>query len=191
MTLDPTLDTLVNVNAFGEAVPSARFMGGREHDIALGETPVDADDSQILEVLTERAMLLPALVSETGPFAGAQACWHGEEPAMATGRRSAAVGFCLALVTARCLELIGHDGPVIVEGPFSRSKPYLWMLGAASSSPVVSMDSATGTSRGAALLVATGADPKQQRTIISVPEEQIRELLSSYAREWKAKVAAS
>ena len=33
MMLDPTRDTLVNVNAFGEAVPSARFMGGREFEM--------------------------------------------------------------------------------------------------------------------------------------------------------------
>ena len=31
--LDPARDTLVNVNAFGEPVPSARFMGGREFEI--------------------------------------------------------------------------------------------------------------------------------------------------------------
>lgn len=31
--LDPGRDMLVNVNAFGEPVPSARFMGGRDHEI--------------------------------------------------------------------------------------------------------------------------------------------------------------
>ncbi|MEO1240205.1 MAG: FGGY family carbohydrate kinase, partial [Pseudomonadota bacterium] len=38
--LDPTRDTLVNVNALGNPVPSARFMGGREHDLALGPARV-------------------------------------------------------------------------------------------------------------------------------------------------------
>ena len=39
--LDPARDTLVNVNAFGEPVPSARFMGGREFATLVGEGRVD------------------------------------------------------------------------------------------------------------------------------------------------------
>ncbi len=35
--LDPARDTLVNVNAFGDPVPSARFMGGREFATLVGE----------------------------------------------------------------------------------------------------------------------------------------------------------
>nr|WP_245680290.1 hypothetical protein [Brucella inopinata] len=31
--LDPKRDTLANVDAYGRAVPSARYMGGREFDI--------------------------------------------------------------------------------------------------------------------------------------------------------------
>ena len=33
VALDPSRDTLVNVNGLGEPVPSARFMGGREYEI--------------------------------------------------------------------------------------------------------------------------------------------------------------
>lgn len=190
LTLDPALDTLVNVNAFGEAVPSARFMGGREHDLALNGARVDADNAQILDVLTRRSMLLPAMVPETGPFAGAQPRWYGEEPPPGSGQRSAAVGFYLALVTARCLDLVGHEGPVVVEGPFARNKPYLWMLGAASSSPVAPMRSTTGTSQGAALLVAAGGDQTLQHQTLSAPDDEIGNLLSIYAREWNAKASA-
>ncbi|MBD0865888.1 MAG: FGGY-family carbohydrate kinase [Rhodobacteraceae bacterium] len=197
--LDPALDTLVNVNAFGKDVPSARFMGGREHDIALGGTPpVYADSAHILDVLTQATMLLPAVVPETGPFAGAQACWHGVKPPLGSGQRCAAVAFYLALVTARCLELVGHEGTVVIEGPFARNQPYLWMLGVASSSPVVAMDSTTGTSQGAALLVAAAGNyrtekascSERKRPVVPVPDEQIRNLLTSYAREWNTKVNA-
>ncbi len=190
VTLDPALDTLVNVNAFGEAVPSARFMGGREYDIALGGKPVDANDKEILEVLTRRAMLLPALVPETGPFAGADACWRREEPPPGSGQRSAAVGFYLALVTARCLELIGHEGSVVVEGPFARNKPYLWMLGAASSSHVIPMDSTTGTSQGAALLGAPNRGLSSQVAAYLSPTAETCSLMSTYAKEWNLAVAS-
>lgn len=191
VTLDPALDTLVNVDAFGAAVPSARFMGGREHDMALGGKLMEADDAQVRDVLNRRVMLLPALVSETGPFAGARACWSGGEPPPGSGQRSAAVGFYLALVTARCLELVGHDGAVVVEGPFARNRPFLWMLGAAASSPVIPMGSTTGTSQGAALLRGGGRRTGSEDIAFPAADPQIGALLSAYAREWNSMVASS
>jgi sugar (pentulose or hexulose) kinase len=191
VTLDPALDTLVNVNAFGEAVPSARFMGGREHDMALGGTYLEADDRHVVEVLTNRTMLLPALVREAGPFVGMQACWHGEEPLPGSGQRSAAVGFYLALVTAHCLKLIGHGGGVVVEGPFGRNKPFLWMLEAASSSPVIPMSTATGTSLGAALLTGSGRITAAQHVNFPPCDEKIGMMLSAYVEMWKHLVFSS
>ncbi|WP_284261974.1 FGGY-family carbohydrate kinase [Roseicyclus amphidinii] len=190
VTLDPERDTLVNVNALGQAVASARFMGGREHDLALGAARTEPDAAQIREVLTGRIMLFPALVPETGPYAGAKAAWSGPEPAQGSGQRSAAVGFYLALVTARCLELIGHQGIIVVEGPFARNRPYLWMLAEATASPVRAMTSATGTSQGAALLATADAPGDQDIPTLPAPDPETRGLLSSYARAWQRHVAA-
>ncbi|WP_171128333.1 MULTISPECIES: FGGY-family carbohydrate kinase [unclassified Ruegeria] len=184
VTLDPSLDTLVNVNAFGDAVPSARFMGGREHDIALGGATAQATEADMLQVLNRGSMLLPAVVSETGPFAGAQSEWVGDEPQLGSGQRSAAVGFYLAMVTSYCLELIGHEGPVIVEGPFARNSAYLLMLGTVSHSPIVPTASATGTSQGAALLAALDNPLRHQMPAVSVPDKQMSEALLSYAAAW-------
>jgi sugar (pentulose or hexulose) kinase len=189
VTLDPALDTLVNVNAFGDPVPSARFMGGREHDMALGDTFVPANDTDIDQVLTAGVMLMPALASETGPFAGSRAHWIGAEPAIGTGSRTAAVGFYLALVTARCLELVGHEGPVIVEGPFAQNLPFLWMLTTASSSPVIPMGSATGTSQGAALLVEENRRQPMPRPAPQIPDDRFRAALERYAKTWRSAAA--
>ena len=186
VTLDPARDTLVNVNAFGDAVPSARFMGGREHDLLLGGSATRADEADMREILTDHRMLLPAVVPETGPFAGMTSRWVGDEPPPASGQRSAAVGFYLALVTARCLELIGHEGPVIVEGPFARNTPYLVMLEAASASPVVPTTSATGTSAGAALLLATPGTPDREGTHRPMCDAHLRDLCVDYASVWDA-----
>lgn len=105
---------------------------------------------------------------------------------MGSGERTAAVGFYLALVTARCLELVGHEGPVIVEGPFAQNVPFLWMLATAASSPVLPMGSATGTSQGAALLVeGTGRQPMPQPSP-QVPDARFRAALEGYAKTWRA-----
>ncbi|HEV8033584.1 FGGY-family carbohydrate kinase [Yoonia sp.] len=189
VTLDPTLDTLVNVNAFGDPVPSARFMGGREHDLALERRAAAVNDSDLEEVLDNQIMLMPALVPETGPFAGSQAHWIGVEPAIGSGKRTAAVGFYLALVTARCLELVGHEGPVIVEGPFAQNGPFLWMLATASASPVIPMGSATGTSPGAALLVVKSGQQPLLRPSPLVPDDRFSAALEHYAKIWRSAAA--
>jgi sugar (pentulose or hexulose) kinase len=151
ISLDPGRDTLINVNAFGQPILSARFMGGREYDTALQGTQAPFEESDILDVLTREIMLLPAIVQDTGPFRGREAEWIGPEPPMGSPNRSVAVGYYLALVTSRCLELVGHRGDVIVEGPFAQNAAFLTMLQHATASNVLSMDSATGTSEGAAL----------------------------------------
>ncbi len=184
--LDPKLDTLVNVDAFGDVVPSARFMGGREYDLLLGGSTAKASETETMEALSERSMILPAAVPETGPFAGQVARWIENEPSIGSGKRHAAVSFYLALVSARCLELIGHEGAVIVEGPFARNTAYLLMLEAASSSPVVPIVSATGTSQGAAILTMRGKARGFRQTKAQSIDAHVRDAAFEYARTWRA-----
>jgi len=155
VSLDPARDTLINVNAFGDPVPSARFMGGREFDIILDGHEKGATEADVAEVLGEKIMLFPAVDPRSGPFQGRQHCWSVNEDTLSDGERYAALSFYLALTTAECLAITGGSGPVIVEGPFSQNRLYLDMLGAATGRPIeAASDSVTGTSVGAALLVA-------------------------------------
>lgn len=180
VTLDPARDTLINVNAFGDPVPSARFMGGREYDLLMQGTDPGAAAEDIAACLDQGLMLLPSIMNETGPFQGRQARWHGPEPASGTGVRSAAVGFYLALVTAHCLSLIGHRGAIHVEGPFARNRAYLAMLASATGSPVHGMTSATGTSQGAALLARDRAISSADSGAPVSPDHR----MAAYARDW-------
>lgn len=150
---DPARDTLVNVSAFGDAVPSARFMGGREYDLLLQDNTADCSDANIATVLEKKICLLPAAENRSGPFQGYAQKWQGDEPA--DGALYAAVSFYLAMMTSVCLNLIGSRGPIIVEGPFSHNRPFRDMLSAATKRPVIAASkSATGTSIGAAMLSA-------------------------------------
>ena len=185
VSLDPERDTLINVNAFADPVPSARFMGGREHDLLMQGGAPEPSEDDIATVLRDGPMLLPAIVTETGPFQGRAARWIGAEPAPGTGARAAAVGFYLALVTAECLRLIGHRGPVHVEGPFARNRAYLAMLATAAGADVHAMTGATGTSEGAALLVR---DAGRQGPVAIHPVRPSETHLP-YARRWNAALA--
>ncbi|MBV7396871.1 FGGY-family carbohydrate kinase [Mameliella sediminis] len=188
--LDQTKDVLVNVNALGDPVPSARFMGGREHDIALGGQNVESTEAELCEVLETGVMLLPAVVPTAGPFRGRSAQWSGGKPAKGTGQRGAAVALYLAMLTARCLELIGHRGEIVVEGPFARNVTYQRMLRAITVSTVSAMTSATGTSQGAALLLE-GADKSHFRTPAPhAAADNLTGAMTAYHDAWRQALAA-
>ena len=61
-------------------------------------------------------------------------------------------------MTATCLELIGAEGPTVLEGPFTANAAYRRMLAAATGRQVLRSDAgSTGTSLGAALLALPDA----------------------------------
>jgi sugar (pentulose or hexulose) kinase len=187
--LDPFRDTLINVNARGHAVPSARFMGGREYEIIQQghqSTPTARD---IADVLTSALMILPSVDPRTGPFQGRHMQWSGgEEPEIGTGRRSVALSFYLALMTDTCLALTGAAGPTIVEGPFARNAEFIAMLQAATGRPVLTSDAATGTSIGAAMLMGVPAELVQPTTTSAAKDSQA---LRAYVKKWRSNVGTA
>ncbi|MDX1003778.1 carbohydrate kinase [Sinorhizobium medicae] len=163
--LDERRDTLINVNALGDPVPSARFMGGRAFSLLIGGDPPPASPEAEASVLENGHMLLPSLPGGSGPFPTSSPRWTTDEDRLTPAERLAAVSFHLALMTATCLDLIGARGEILVEGPFASNEAYLRMLAAATGRPVLANRlNSTGTSLGAACLVAgahvrTGAEP--------------------------------
>lgn len=178
--LDPDRDTLVNVNALGQAVPSARFMGGREYEIIRAGGDTEVTDTDRATVLAEHIMLLPAVEPGSGPFRGREASWTFEPAEQ--GARMAALGFYLALMTKTCLDLVDADGPVIIEGPFARNRAYLDMLATLHTGGVEIAASATGTSVGAAMLFAENAAPPHTHKV--APSQS--DALTEYAAAWQA-----
>lgn len=182
--LDPGRDTLVNVDAFGHPVPSARFMGGREFELLAGGAQPMASREALRSVLERGVMLLPSVQQGSGPFPALRSRWIGEP---APGERGIAVSFYLAMMTATCLDLIGAEGPTVVEGPFAANAEYCGMVRAATGRPVLPQaDRATGTSIGAALLA--GAMPKAPARDAAPGEAPAA--WRRYAEAWRAAVAA-
>lgn len=179
--LDPARDTLVNVNARAQAVASARFMGGREFELIQQGQKVAPTQQDVAAVLAEGRMLLPSVETGSGPFQGRQMHWHGGEPAVGTGQRSAALSFYLALMTGTCLKLVGGAGPTIVEGPFARNPEFLAMLHAVTARPVLTNAAVTGTSIGAAMLFGEDAfAPQLDQQDPALPLPSLR----AYADLW-------
>ncbi|WP_375281562.1 hypothetical protein [Pseudooctadecabacter sp.] len=179
--LDPARDTLVKVNTHEQAVSSARFMGGREFEVIQQGAQVTPTHQDVRAVLTGPRMLLPSVEAGSGPFQGRQMLWHGGEPDIGTGQRSAALSFYLALMTATCQDLVGGAGPTIVEGPFARNPEYLTMLQAITRRPVLTNAAITGTSIGAAMLFSDDAVAPQ---LTQVQTALPLDALTTYADQW-------
>lgn len=182
-TLDPARDALINVSALGDPVPSARFMGGRAFDLITAGQPVAPDDADIADVLAKATMLQPAVVEGSGPFPDRAARWLNDEPAPGTGARTVAASFYLALMTATCLELIGHRGTVVVEGPFAQNPEFCRMLQAATGSEVARHAGSTGTSLGAAML--THMTPPDGLTARDMMVRDASVEMAHYAKIWR------
>ncbi len=187
VALDPKRDTLINVNANGARVPSARFRGGREYELIQQGHPAQQTSKDNSEVLNSNLMILPAVEPQTGPFRGKQMRWIGAEPAIGSGTRSVALSYYLALMTDTCLQLTGADGPTIVEGPFARNAEFVAMLGATTGRDVLISDAATGTSIGAALLL--GSSTRLANPDVAPPPKNLADL-QNYASLWRSEVSA-
>ena len=178
VTLDPARDVLVNVNALGDPVPSARFMGGREFDLlrAGATPPLPQDRAGVLA----GCAILPSAAPGSGPFPGHHLRWTA--PPATSGQHMLALSWYLAMMTQTCLTLIGARGPVIVEGPFARNPDYLDMLVSLCADGAEIATSATGTSAGAALL-CLGAAPAPATLAVRRPPDA--PALAAYAARWR------
>jgi sugar (pentulose or hexulose) kinase len=187
-SLDAARDCLLNVNALGDPVPSARFMGGREFSTLIPGTD-DCTEGDLAHVLDRGVMLLPSVQHGSGPFPHREHSWTGNEAELTSGQRFAAVSLYLAMMSATCLELTGAAGPVIVEGPFAKNRVFGAMLSVATGRGVLAPSgSATGTSIGAALLAAVGRKPDTSFAGIFGPPT-LTEGMARFAAKWKQATA--
>ncbi|MGK6312346.1 FGGY-family carbohydrate kinase [Neorhizobium sp. DT-125] len=181
--LDPTRDTLANVDAYGRAVPSSRFMGGREFELLaseLGKLNLEAALAAMPKVIEKRIMLLPNVAAGSGPFPGQERRWINDAGASPDERWAAACLY-LALMTETCLRLIGAKGPVLVEGPFSSNPVYLQAMRTLLGREVIALPGSTGTSQGAALLAGISPGIKQGSSVPMPPWD-----MQHYRAVWRS-----
>ncbi len=127
-------DCLVNVDAVGQPVPSARWMGGREIETQIGidtrRVDIKPDQPALLAavpgVVTAGAMLLPGFAPGCGPFPDRVGRWINQ-PDDWTARR-ATVCLYAAMVTNVSLDLIGSRRAILIEGRFAEAEVFVRAL---------------------------------------------------------------
>lgn len=187
--LAPDRDCLVNVDAWGRNLPSARFMGGREIEklIGLDTRRVDIKPDQplllrsVAEVVTGGAMLLPTFAPGFGPFPDSYGRWLNE-PQDWYSRRATACLYA-ALVSDVCLGLIGAGKKILVEGRFAEAEVIVRAL--ASLRPddrIYTCHIHNDVSFGALRLIIPDLRPEGHL----VPVDPLTTDLSDYRRDWAA-----
>lgn len=187
-------DCLVNVDVYGHAVPSARFMGGREIELVVEidtrRVDIKSDQSALLaavpQIVKDGVMLLPTLAPGCGPFPAQAARWIGE-PADWDARRAAACLYA-ALVADVSLDLIGAKERILVEGRFAEADVFVRAL--ASLRPdtaVFTANAHNDVSFGALRLIDPALTP--QGTLTRVAPLDID--LDTYRSRWLAEVGAA
>jgi sugar (pentulose or hexulose) kinase len=183
--LDSTRHCLANVDAFTRPVPAAMCMAGREFDILLGGVTAEPAMDEIVRVVAEETMALPAFVPGSGPFGERPGSWSTDPSRLSPGARTAAASLYCALIGETCLRLTGSAGPILVEGPFARNRLLLAALAQLTGRPVSGRPDATGTTEGAALLAFGPEAAKGERDEAeTVPPLDID--LSRYAAAWRS-----
>lgn len=121
-------DCVVNVDAYGKLIPSARFMGGREIELLTGvdarRLDIEPDQpallAEVADVVASGARVLPSWAPGTGPFPQHRGRWVAM-PSSDLARR-AAVSLYAALVADAALTLIGAAQRILVEGRFAEAE---------------------------------------------------------------------
>ncbi len=121
-------DMLANVDIYGNSVPCARFMGGREFELVCRLAGAKANDEMSLEdiqsIVSEQVFALPPIESGSGPF------MHTERTGGLTSGVRSGVSLAtvyLALMIDYELDLLHAHGPILF-GSASLKNPILVQL---------------------------------------------------------------
>jgi sugar (pentulose or hexulose) kinase len=127
-------DCLVNVDVSGMPVPSSRFMGGREIEILAGTdaqaTASDVDAARLsaaIEAVEAGEMIVPSFVPGVGPYPSAAKSLHFT--AQPHTRYPMALAHLYAAMLADvCLDLIGSNDTLLIDGRFSAAPVFAQAL---------------------------------------------------------------
>ncbi|MBU1307290.1 MAG: FGGY-family carbohydrate kinase [Alphaproteobacteria bacterium] len=182
--LDATRDSLANVDAHGRAVPTARFMAGREFDM-LAPGAVVPSDADIDAVISSDIQALPSFTPGVGPYPEAVGRWTVDPATLSAGQRTAAVSLYLALVTRTCLDLCGLGRQIIIEGPLARNGLFGAALAELTGVTVSASGDATGTSLGASMLFGGAAGAAGGTAIAALQHPGF----SAYVARWRGRLS--
>ena len=186
--LDPAADTLANVDVFGDPVPTSRFMGGRElEEIAGGSGGLgEVGDADVQRILERGTFALPSFAPAGGPFRSSRGSIQGAALGTPIERAALGVLYC-ALMTDLCLDLIGAQGPCVVDGSFAQTPAFAsWLAALRRDGTVELAEGDGGTTFGALVLAAWPAS----KLAVQRKEHRMTDVdgLDRYRARWRERL---
>lgn len=190
--LDSGRDCLLNVDVRGRPAPSARFMGGRESERIAGldsfHITENYDPEAIVALvpglMASGAMVLPGFAPGFGPFPQAEGTFRN--PPETLDEKRAVLGLYLALMADVCLDLIGTQDRILVEGRFAEAEVFVRALAALRGAAQVFVSNAhDDVPFGALRLVHPALAPKSPLR----PVAPLDLSLEAYREHWRAALA--
>ena len=179
-------DMLANVDALGDVVGTARFMGGREYEAVAGPDAAIPDADALSRVLASSATVLPSFTAG-GQFPGRiGAILDAAE--LDPPARAALASLYVALLSDVALDLLGAAGDIVIDGPLAENALYPGLLAALRPNSQVRRGEAGAGTAGGALCLALGK---------AAPAPLLRDVenslkapgLAEYARRWRETVS--
>ncbi|MDO9416763.1 FGGY-family carbohydrate kinase [Pararhizobium sp.] len=189
--LDEHRGMTCNSDVQGRPVGGALTMGGREFSHVAGDQPDDRAVSveTLLRLIDRGTLALPSFGDDGGLFPGSagQGRIIGLAPQDADERKALAVIYT-ALLTAECLDALGSDGLVVLDGSFLREPLYAALVAALrpGRETLYNLDS-YGVASGAALLAGHTARTCPAPIAVEHPPSVpgLVEAMAGYAQRWR------
>jgi L-fuculokinase len=144
-------DMLANVDAQGEAVATARFMGGREY-AAIAGPPAPrgtASPAALQRVVSQQAYALPSFALGSGPYPERKGQLI-EADRLDMDQRGALATLYLTLMCELRLAELGASGDIVIDGPLAADPLFAGVLAALlPHRKVLCSDGRAGIARGA------------------------------------------
>jgi sugar (pentulose or hexulose) kinase len=177
-----------NLDVGGRQLSGILAMGGREFAIIAGDAPdAPVAEATVARLIAGGTMALPSFVEQDGVFPGSamQGRIVGPAPSTPADRRALALLY-VALLTDVCLERLGAEGTIVLDGSFAKDPLYPALVAALKPGRrVVFNTDHYGTASGAALL----ADHPRRTSVAPVAVEPARAVdiagLAAYRDAWR------
>ena len=189
-TLDPERDMLVNIDAEGSPLATARYMGGREFGLICERLNTDIattfTDADIHEIIESKTFIMPSFCSETGPYPKGSGRIVFQADKIEVNGKAAATLYS-ALMVDDILKRLNQDShcDILIEGSFAANEVFCRLLAALNPKRNVRIQNqGNGVTEGCFLL--TKWDSKTEETNDPIVTPYPSEAFVEYAKSWKS-----
>jgi len=191
-TLDASRDMLVNIDAEGAPLATARYMGGREFSLICEQLNTDIAttfvDEDIEAILNSNTFIMPSFSSGSGPFPNHQGRIDFEDDIFPINGKAAATIYA-ALMLNNILKRLSPNATqdILIEGSFAQNSVLCGLLAALNSKRKVrTQNSGNGVTEGCFLLTRWQDPINKTKNPIVAPYMQ--DIFPKYAAIWESKL---